>query len=163
MFTPGNHVDRVKFSFKLPHLTKYYFIAAGSCIMGPTLSPTMKLLFNIIGVLAVLLGILGLFLPLLPTTPFLLLASACFARGSDRLHGWLLNHRVFGVYLRNFEAGNGIPLRAKIVASVMMWSSLLVAILRFEHLGLRVALVLIGASVSLYLWRYLPTLRTRRS
>lgn len=163
MFTPGNHVDRVKFSFKLPHLTKYYFIAAGSCIMGPTLSPTMKLLFNIIGVLAVLLGILGLFLPLLPTTPFLLLASACFARGSDRLHGWLLNHRVFGVYLRNFEAGNGIPLRAKIVASVMMWSSLLVAIVRFEHLGLRVALVLIGASVSLYLWRYLPTLRTRRS
>lgn len=163
MFTPGNHADRVKFSFKLPHLTKYYFIAAGSCIMGPTLSPTMKLLFNIIGVLAVLLGILGLFLPLLPTTPFLLLASACFARGSDRLHGWLLNHRVFGVYLRNFEAGNGIPLRAKIVASVMMWSSLLVAIVRFEHLGLRVALVLIGASVSLYLWRYLPTLRTRRS
>lgn len=163
MFTPGNHVDRVKFSFKLPHLTKYYFIAAGSCIMGPTLSPTMKLLFNIIGVLAVLLGILGLFLPLLPTTPFLLLASACFARGSDRLHGWLLNHRVFGVYLRNFEAGNGIPLRAKIVASVMMWSSLLVAILRFEHLGLRVALVLIGASVSLYLWRYLPTLRISRS
>ena len=163
MFTPGNHVDRVKFSFKLPHLTKYYFIAAGSCIMGPTLSPTMKLLFNIIGVLAVLLGILGLFLPLLPTTPFLLLASACFARGSDRLHGWLLNHRVFGVYLRNFEAGNGIPLRAKIVASVMMWSSLLVAIVRFEHLGLRLALVLIGASVSLYLWRYLPTLRTRRS
>ena len=131
--------------------------------MEPTLSPTMKLLFNIIGVLAVLLGILGLFLPLLPTTPFLLLASACFARGSDRLHGWLLNHRVFGVYLRNFEAGNGIPLRAKIVASVMMWSSLLVAIVRFEHLGLRVALVLIGASVSLYLWRYLPTLRTRRS
>jgi len=163
MFTPGNHVDRVKFSFKLPHLTKYYFIAPGSCIMGPTLSPTMKLLFNIIGVLAVLLGILGLFLPLLPTTPFLLLASACFARGSDRLHGWLLNHRVFGVYLRNFEAGNGIPLRAKIVASVMMWSSLLVAIVRFEHLGLRVALVLIGASVSLYLWRYLPTLRTSRN
>jgi uncharacterized membrane protein YbaN (DUF454 family) len=163
MFTPGNHVDQVKFSFKLPHLTKYYFIAAGSCIIGPTLSPTMKLLFNIIGVLAVLLGILGLFLPLLPTTPFLLLASGCFARGSDRLHGWLLNHRVFGVYLRNFEAGNGIPLRAKIVASVMMWSSLLVAIVRFEHLGLRLALVLIGASVSLYLWRYLPTLRTSRN
>lgn len=158
-----NDVDRVKFSFKLPYLTKYYFIAAGSCIMGPILFPTMKLLFNIIGMLAVLLGILGLFLPLLPTTPFLLLASACFARGSDRLHGWLLNHRVFGVYLRNFEAGNGIPLRAKIVASVMMWSSLLVAILRFEHLGLRVALVLIGASVSLYLWRYLPTLRASRS
>lgn len=123
----------------------------------PTL--IMKLLLNIAGVLALLLALLGIFLPLLPTTPFLLLASACFARGSDRLHGWLLNHRVLGVYLRNFEAGNGIPLRAKIVASVMMWSSLAVAMLRFEHLGLRIALVVIGGSVSLYLWRYLPTLR----
>ncbi len=120
----------------------------------------MKLLLNIAGALALVLAILGLFLPLLPTTPFLLLASACFARGSDRLHGWLVNHRVFGVYLRNFEAGNGIPLRAKIVASVMMWSSLVVAMLRFEHLGLRIALAVIGCSVSLYLWRYLPTLRT---
>ncbi|WP_313706097.1 YbaN family protein [Massilia sp.] len=120
----------------------------------------MKLLLNIAGVLALVLAILGLFLPLLPTTPFLLLASACFARGSDRLHGWLVNHRVFGVYLRNFEAGNGIPLRAKIVASVMMWSSLVVAVIRFEHLGLRIALVAVGCSVSLYLWRYLPTLRT---
>ena len=120
----------------------------------------MKLLLNIAGVLALLLALLGLFLPLLPTTPFLLLASACFARGSSRLHGWLLNHRVFGVYLRNFEAGKGIPLRAKIVASVMMWSSLVVAVIRFEHFGLRIALVLVGCSVSLYLWRYLPTLRS---
>ncbi|HBZ05419.1 MULTISPECIES: YbaN family protein [Massilia] len=120
----------------------------------------MKLLLNIAGALALVLAILGLFLPLLPTTPFLLLASACFARGSSRLHGWLVNHRVFGVYLRNFEAGNGIPLRAKIVASVMMWSSLVVAMVRFEHLGLRIALLLIGCSVSLYVWRYLPTLRT---
>ena len=127
---------------------------------GSRLPTTMKLLLNIAGVLALLLAILGLFLPLLPTTPFLLLASACFARGSDRLHGWLLNHRVFGVYLRNYEAGNGIPLRAKIVASVMMWSSLVVAMVRFEHLGLRIALVLVGCSVSLYLWRYLPTLRS---
>jgi len=120
----------------------------------------MKLLLNIAGVLALLLALLGLFLPLLPTTPFLLLASACFARGSSRLHGWLLNHRVFGVYLRNFETGKGIPLRAKIVASVMMWSSLVVAVIRFEHLGLRIALVLVACSVSLYLWRYLPTLRS---
>ena len=120
----------------------------------------MKLFYNVAGVLAVVLGILGLFLPLLPTTPFLLLASACFARGSSRLHGWLVNHRVFGVYLRNFEAGNGIPLRAKIVASIMMWSSLVVAMVRFEHLGLRITLVLVGCSVSLYLWRYLPTLRS---
>lgn len=119
----------------------------------------MKTLLNIAGVLALLLGVLGLFLPLLPTTPFLLLASACFARGSTRLHRWLLQHRVFGVYLRNVEAGNGIPRRAKIVALTMMWASLVYSIVRFDHLGLRIGLLATGCAVSLYLWRFLPTLR----
>ena len=120
----------------------------------------MKHLYNLAGVLALLLGIIGLFLPLLPTTPFLLLASACFARGSTRLHRWLLQHRVFGVYLRNVEAGNGIPLRAKIVALALMWTSLGISFLRFEHTGLRILLLAIGCAVSIYLLRFLPTLRT---
>ncbi|MET0980684.1 MAG: YbaN family protein [Telluria sp.] len=124
------------------------------------LSSPLKTLLNIAGVLALLLGVLGLFLPLLPTTPFLLLASACFARGSTRLHRWLLHHRVFGVYLRNVEAGNGIPLKAKIVALAMMWSSLAYSFVRFDHLGLRIGLLATGCAVSIYLWRYLPTLRT---
>lgn len=122
----------------------------------------MKPFYNLVGALAVLLGILGLFLPLLPTTPFLLLASWCFARGSDRLHRWLLSHRVFGEYLRNFEAGRGIPLKAKILATVMLWTSLLLAIRRFDPDGsplIPALLVLTGACVSLYLWRFLPTLR----
>lgn len=118
----------------------------------------MKTLLNIIGILALMLGVIGLFLPLLPTTPFLLLASACFARGSTRLHGWLLRHRVFGVYLRNVEAGNGIPLRAKLVALALMWTSLAYSCLRFEHLGLRIALLATGCAVSVYLCCFLPTL-----
>lgn len=119
----------------------------------------MKILLNIAGVIALLLAILGLFLPLLPTTPFLLLASACFARGSDRLHRWLLQHRVFGVYLRNVEAGNGIPLKAKIVALALMWTSLAVSFVQFEHTGLRIFMLASGCAVSIYLWRFLPTLR----
>lgn len=125
----------------------------------------MKPFYNVAGALAVLLGILGLFLPLLPTTPFLLLASWCFARGSERLHRWLLSHRVFGEYLRNFEAGRGIPLKAKIVATLMLWTSLLLAMRRFHDTGsiaIPAALALTGACVSLYLWRFLPTLRTLR-
>ncbi len=125
----------------------------------------MKLFYNAAGVLAVLLGILGVFLPLLPTTPFLLLASWCFARGSNRLHRWLLSHRVFGEYLRNFEAGRGIPLKAKVVATVMLWGSLLFAMRRTIDAGgvaLPVVLALTGAGVSLYLWRFLPTLRLER-
>ena len=123
----------------------------------------MKLFYNVAGALAVLLGILGIFLPLLPTTPFLLLASWCFARGSTRLHRWLLSHPVFGEYLRNFEAGRGIPLKAKIVATVLLWTSLLLAMGRFDSPAIPALLALTGACVSLYLWRYLPTLRIERA
>ena len=116
----------------------------------------MKLALNIIGVLAVLLGIIGIFLPLLPTTPFLLLAAACFARSNERMHRWLLSHGVFGEYLRNYEAGRGIPARAKALALVMMWSSLGYAIWRYDHGLLRVLLLAVGTGVSIYLLR-LPT------
>lgn len=113
----------------------------------------MKLVLNIFGVLAVLLGVLGIFLPLLPTTPFLLLASACFARGSTRMHNWLLSHGMFGEYLRNYEEGRGIPARAKALALVMMWSSLAYAAWRYESLGLRLLLLAVGVGVSTYLLR----------
>ena len=119
----------------------------------------MKLFYNVAGVLAVVLGILGIFLPLLPTTPFLLLASACFARGSVRLHRWLLSHPVFGDYLANFEAGRGIPLKGKIVATAMLWGSMLWSTRHFDSAAMLLLMILIGVCVSTYLWRFLPTLR----
>lgn len=116
----------------------------------------MKLLLNIIGFLAVLLGIIGIFLPLLPTTPFLLLAAACFARGSDRMHRWLMEHRMFGSYLRDYYEGRGIPARAKVLAMVMMWSSLGFLMWRLKNEWAQLAVFVLGASVSIYLLR-LPT------
>jgi uncharacterized membrane protein YbaN (DUF454 family) len=116
----------------------------------------MKPALNIIGVLAVLLGIAGVFLPLLPTTPFLLLAAACFARSNERMHKWLLSNRVFGEYLRNYEAGRGIPARAKALALLMMWCSLAYAAWRYEDGWLRLLLLATGTAVSIYLLR-LPT------
>ncbi len=113
----------------------------------------MKLVLNIVGVVAVLLGVIGIFLPLLPTTPFILLAAACFARGSERMHNWLLNHGLFGRLLRDYEAGRGIPARAKVVALVMMWPSLGYAMWRVDLLWLRLLLLLIGVGVSVYLLR----------
>ena len=116
----------------------------------------MKLLLTIIGILAIVLGVIGIFLPLLPTTPFLLLAAACFARSSKRMHAWLMGHRLFGQFLRSYEEGRGIPARAKAVALVMMWSSLAFAVWRYESMWLRLLLLTIGIGVSIYLWR-LPT------
>jgi len=118
----------------------------------------MKIVLNLIGCLAVVLGVLGIFLPLLPTTPFLLLASACFARGSTRLHHWLQTNRVFGKYLRNYENGHGIPLRGKIWVLIFMWGSMGYSIWRTDPLYVRVLIVLIGICVTIYLTRFVPTM-----
>jgi uncharacterized membrane protein YbaN (DUF454 family) len=90
---------------------------------GMTRSIT-KLLLNTVGVIAVLLGIIGIFIPLLPTTPFLLLASACFMRGSTRLHRWLVDAPVIGKILRNYEENRVVPVRAKVIALALMWPSM---------------------------------------
>ena len=118
----------------------------------------MKIFLILVGWIAVVLGVLGIFLPLLPTTPFLLLASACFARGSKRMHNWLQTNRVFGKYLRNYENGYGIPLRAKIWILIFMWCSMGYSLWKLQHLlPLQILLVAIGACVTVYLTRFVPT------
>lgn len=123
----------------------------------------MKIVLNLIGCLAVVLGVLGIFLPLLPTTPFLLLASACFARGSTRLHHWLQTNPAFGTYLRDYENGRGIPLRGKVWILIFMWTSMAYSIWRLhERPALQVMVALIGAGVSIYLTRFVPTMRIEK-
>jgi uncharacterized protein len=73
------------------------------------------------GTVCVALGILGIFLPILPTTPFLLLAAYCYTRGSDRFYNWLLNRSWFGGYIRNYREGRGIPLKQKLVSIALLW------------------------------------------
>jgi uncharacterized membrane protein YbaN (DUF454 family) len=119
----------------------------------------MKIVLNLIGIAAVILGVLGIFLPLLPTTPFLLLASACFARASPRLHHHLRSNRVFGNYLRDYENGRGIPLRGKVWILVFMWSSMGYSIWRTDLLWVRLLIVAIGTCVTIYLTRFVPTMR----
>ena len=118
----------------------------------------MKIVLNLIGCMAVVLGVLGIFLPLLPTTPFLLLASACFARGSTRMHNWLQTNRVFGKYLRDYENGKGIPLRGKVWILIFMWGSMSYSMWKLQDKpALLVLLLLIGAGVTIYLTRFVPT------
>lgn len=77
-----------------------------------------------IGIISVGLGTIGVFLPLLPTTPFLLLAAACFIRSSDRLYNWLIHHRWFGRYIRNYREHRAITLSAKIVTLTLLWCAI---------------------------------------
>lgn len=117
----------------------------------------MKPLLNIVGGVAVLLALLGIVLPLLPTTPFLLLASACFMRGSPRLQQRLLASRL-GPYLNAYHEGRGIPLQAKLLALAMLWPSMLLTSSRLEQPLLQALPVLLATGVSIYLLR-MKTLR----
>lgn len=121
----------------------------------------MKICLNIVGCIALVLAILGVFLPLLPTTPFLLLASACFARGSERMHRWLLSNPLFGQYLRDMDEGRGIPRRAKAITLAILWASLAFSAFKLDSFVLTALLLAIGLGVTLYLIRILPSSRHR--
>ncbi|MFP6848792.1 MAG: YbaN family protein [Pseudomonas sp.] len=77
-----------------------------------------------IGWLSVALGVIGIFLPVLPTTPFLLLAAACFMRSSQRFYLWLVNHRQLGPWIVDYLEGQGIPFKGKVYAISLMWLSI---------------------------------------
>lgn len=82
-----------------------------------------RVLLVVLGVLAVAVGVVGIFLPVLPTTPFLLVAAWAFARSSPRLHRWLRDHERLGVYVRDWEDHGVVPVRAKVLAIAMMSAS----------------------------------------
>lgn len=113
----------------------------------------MKIIFNLLGSVFVMLGVIGMFLPLLPTTPFLLLASACYVRGSERLHRWLMNNRYLGAYIRNFRDKKGMPMSAKVATLVIFWGSISISIWRIDIAPLQIILILVGVFVTLLILR----------
>ena len=125
----------------------------------------VKYLCLAVGSLALALGVIGIFVPMWPTTPFLLLAAACFVRSSDRLYAWLLEHERLGPYVRDFRSGKGIPRRAKVVMLVTMWvTSQLSWAIVMAHAGIRtwtvgyaVMLFVVGVAVHYYIARRVPT------
>jgi len=113
-----------------------------------------KLLYNAAGCISVGLGFAGLFLPLLPTTPFLLLAAFCFSRGSERLHGWLLGHRTMGPIIDDWNRNRIIRPRVKAIAVGMLVLLMAPALIfgRFHPL-LKTASVLVGVTVAVMIYR----------
>ncbi|HDP68835.1 MAG TPA: DUF454 domain-containing protein [Candidatus Marinimicrobia bacterium] len=117
------------------------------------IKPKVRRLFlRIAGIFSVGLGTLGVFLPLLPTTPFLLLAAACFVRSSPRHYQWLMRHRWFGAYIRNYREKRAIPRKIKIITLSLLWCTLgYSAIFVTERLPVRIGLFLIGAAVTVHI------------
>ena len=115
----------------------------------------MRIFLTIIGLISLGLGILGAFLPVLPTTPFLLLSATLFLKSNKRLYNWLMNHPRLGPYIRNFLEHKAIPLRVKIVAVSLVWITLTYcAIGVAEHWALRVMFIVIAIAVSVHILSY---------
>lgn len=113
-----------------------------------------KHLLIICGTVSVVLAILGILFPVLPTTPFLLLAAVCYGRSSPRFYAWLLNNRLFGKYIRNYREGRGIPLKQKIFTLVLLWLTIGSTIIFIaEAWWLRLLLLVIATGVTFHLVR----------
>lgn len=118
----------------------------------------LRLVLISCGWISLLGGLVGIFLPLVPTVPFLLLAVACFSRSSERFHSWLVEHRHLGPLIRDYLQGAGIPLRAKTTAIAMVWVSFPASALLFaQAFWLKSLLLVTAAAITLYLL-FLPTL-----
>ena len=110
-----------------------------------------KYIFMATGCLSLVLGLIGIFLPLLPTTPFLLLAAYCFTRSSKRLYSWLIHHRILGSYIYHYQTHRAISQRAKLLALCTLWGSLIFSSLLLSDLYARLLLIAAGTGVTLYI------------
>ena len=113
----------------------------------------VRYLLLTLGWLSVLLGVIGIFLPVLPTTPFLLLAAACFMRSSARFYHWLVGHPRLGPWIQDYLDGQGIPLRGKVYAISLMWLSIALSCYLVPLVWARGFMLTSAVLVSLYILR----------
>lgn len=114
-------------------------------------SKFVKGLYFTAGTICLILGIIGIVLPILPTTPFLLLAAACYARSSERFYNWLLNNRILGSYIRNYREGKGMPIKIKIFTITLLWITILISVFFIQILWVRILLIIIACAVSIHI------------
>ena len=117
---------------------------------------SLNMIFRIIlislGAIFTIVGFIGIFVPLLPTTPFLLLAAACYARSSKKIYTWLLNNRLCGKYIKNYTEHKGIPFGIKQFALIFLWTAIFSSVLFIVfHPLLKTLLFLIAISVSFHI------------
>lgn len=120
-----------------------------------------KAFLLIIGSISLGLGVLGIILPLLPTTPLLLLSAACYIRSSDKLYQWLITNKYVGSYILNYRSGKGIPLKAKIIGVSLLWISILYTIIFIVPLV--IVKILLFLIASYFTWFILKQKTFRKS
>ncbi len=123
----------------------------------------VRAIFFVAGTVSLAFGTIGIVLPILPTTPFLLLAVACYCRSSERMTRWILTNKYFGSYIKRYRAGKGIPLKTKIVALAALWITISYSAFFVVNQWWIVQLVLfvIAAAVTIHILK-LPTYRENK-
>lgn len=105
-----------------------------------------------VGTISLFFGIVGIVLPLLPTTPFLLLTAGCYMRASKKCYTWLINNRWIGSYIKNYQEGNGISLNGKIITLILLWSTILLsAFLMLSNFFIQLLLMIIAICVTMHI------------
>jgi len=127
--------------------------APGRAAPRPHDSRLVRAVYLGLGFLALFLGILGALLPVLPTTPFVLLGAACFARSSERFHGWLLGHRIAGPIIRDWQEHRSMPPGVKPWAFLLMALSFGASILLMNSAWHRAMLAGLAVVLGIFLWR----------
>ena len=119
----------------------------------------MKYLLIILGSISLALGVIGIFLPVLPTTPFLLLSATLYVRSSEKLYQWLINQKYLGTYIRNFREHHAIPLRAKILSISMIWITLTYCAISISNIiWIKLIFIALAIAVTIHILSY-KTLR----
>lgn len=126
--------------------------------VNPARSIWLQRLFSILGFFFFVVGVVGIFVPLLPTTPFLLLSAGCFRRASPKHYNWLMNHNILGAYIHDWRAEKGIPLRAKVLAITVILVTFGLSSFRIQTPYLK-ALFLLPAIVAIIIILRVPTRR----
>ncbi len=121
-----------------------------------------KSVLILLGTLSLILGVIGLFLPVLPTTPFLLLTAWLYAKSSQRLYHWLLNNKYFGDYIKRYREGLGIPLKTKIIGVSSLWITILTSAIFFVPLIiLKIFLLIVAIAVTYHILSK-PTYKSKK-
>ena len=125
-----------------------------------TLKKPVKILLITLGTFLIGISIVGIFIPVLPTTPLLLLAAALYAKSSRRFYNWLINNRILGRYIKDYREGKGIPLKVKIITISILWITIgYSAIFAIDILWVRILLVLIAVGVTIHIASMKPKVK----
>jgi uncharacterized membrane protein YbaN (DUF454 family) len=108
-------------------------------------------LLIIAGTLSLAVGIVGIVVPVRPTTPFLLLAAGCYLRSSRRFYNWLMGNRIFGAYIRNYIEGRGMPVKVKLFTIILLWATIGVSIWLTAKLIVTIILLIVAIGVTLHI------------